>query len=137
MDNILLSQRVPHPHTFPVSWYGSVLGSASHLVKIDCCGATLPCRWRETCNWLTIEFWSVKQNFAPLLISMRSRFREPLPCFPLPLQVADEPVVVDLSTLVSGVYDRVSYDLCIDYSQSPPFSKEDQVWMQNLLSATP
>ena len=66
--------------------------------------------------------------------------REPLPCFPLPLQAWNESILVDLSAIVSGVYDRASYDLRIDYTQLPPlpsFSEEDRVWMQELLNSSP
>jgi hypothetical protein len=64
--------------------------------------------------------------------------REPLPRFPLPLRAPEEVVLVDLSDIFRGVYDRASYDLRIDYTQMPPpppFSVEDRVWIEELLRA--
>ncbi len=62
---------------------------------------------------------------------------EMIPAFPLPLKLEDGDTIVDLQTIVMGVYDRGSYDLRIDYRQPAPppaLSKVDQQWVDELLA---
>ena len=118
----------------------AVLGSASHLVEIDLLRADSPLPMVGQINLAHYRILVSRAETRPQAELYAVTVREALPCFPLPLQTVDELVLVDLSTIVSGVYDRASYDLRIDYSQSPPpppFSEEEQAWMQNLLHPTP
>lgn len=58
-----------------------------------------------------------------------------IPTFPLPLRTGDSEPLVDLQSLLAGIYDRASYDLVIDYSQQPvpTLSEADAVWANALL----
>lgn len=42
-----------------------------------------------------------------------------IPSFTLPLRSGDDEPVVDLQSFLSGIYDRASYDLVINYQQNP------------------
>jgi hypothetical protein len=56
--------------------------------------------------------------------------RQPIPTFPLPLLPDDEEPIVDLQTLLNGVYERAGYDLVIHYNQppEPPLRDDDAAW---------
>jgi hypothetical protein len=58
-----------------------------------------------------------------------------IPTFPLPLRIGDSEPLVDLQSLLAGIYDRASYDLVIDYSQDPvpALSETDAAWADALL----
>lgn len=61
--------------------------------------------------------------------------RDPIPDFPLPLQMDEDEPVVALNRLLHDLYDRAGYDLRIDYSKAPypPLDEEDAVWADDLL----
>jgi hypothetical protein len=61
--------------------------------------------------------------------------QQEIPRFPLPLAPGDVEPVVDLQTLLKGVYDRARYYLAVDYTQPaiPPLSKENSAWADVLL----
>ncbi len=61
--------------------------------------------------------------------------RDPIPCFPLPLQKGDEEPVVDLKPLLDELYDEASYDLRVDYTQPPvpALSEADAQWAADIL----
>ncbi len=117
-----------------------ILGSASHLVEIDLLRADPPLPMEGAVQLAHYRILVSRAVSRPQAEPYAVTVRGPLPCFPLPLQATDESVLVDLSAIVQGVYDRASYDLRIDYSQlppPPPFSEADRAWMQNLLNPTP
>lgn len=117
----------------------TILGSASHLVEIDLLRADPPLPMEGIVQLAHYRILVSRAVSRPQADLYAVTVREPLPCFPLPLQAANESVLVDLSAIVRGVYDRASYDLRIDYNQPPPpppFSEEDRVWVQNLLNPT-
>ncbi len=62
--------------------------------------------------------------------------RQPIPVFPLPLLPDDQEPEVDLGALLAGVYARVSYDLVINYANSPepPLREADAAWANELLA---
>ncbi|WP_414572725.1 DUF4058 family protein [Nostoc sp. CCY 9925] len=43
--------------------------------------------------------------------------------------------MIDLQSLLTGIYDRASYDLVIDYSQQPALqlSEDNAAWVDALL----
>jgi hypothetical protein len=62
--------------------------------------------------------------------------RDLLPIVPVPLRPPDAAVCLDLSLALTSIHDEATYDLSIDYSQSPPppiFSEADTSWMHVLL----
>ncbi|MEH1813176.1 MAG: DUF4058 family protein [Nostoc sp.] len=61
--------------------------------------------------------------------------RETIPVFPLPLQSEDIEPIVDLQSLLHGIYNRARYYLAIDYNKGsvPPLKSEDAVSPDTLL----
>jgi len=114
-----------------------VLGSQTHLVEIDLIRAfgPLPLRGATATSLYRILVSRVEQR--PLAALYSFNLSDPIPSFPLPLQPADPSVWVDLQDLVSGVYDRASYDLAIDYQldPTPPLSASDDAWAKAWLIA--
>ena len=112
-----------------------VLGSLTHLVEIDLLRAGEPMPILEN---------DIQSNYR-ILVSRGDRrprsdlyaFNLPdiIPSFPLPLRSGDVEPVVDLQTLLSGVYDRNCYDLDLDYNRQtvPPLSETDAAWADTLL----
>ncbi|MBW4674286.1 MAG: DUF4058 family protein [Desmonostoc geniculatum HA4340-LM1] len=112
-----------------------VLGSLTHLVEIDLLRVGEP----------MLVFGDGTQNDYRILVSRAENrpqsdlyaFNLPdvIPSFPLPLRTGDSEPLVDLQSLLVGIYDRASYDLVIDYSQQPvlQFSEENVVWVDALL----
>ncbi|MBW4611813.1 MAG: DUF4058 family protein [Desmonostoc vinosum HA7617-LM4] len=60
---------------------------------------------------------------------------EVIPSFPLPLRNGDSEPLVDLQTILSGIYERAGYELVIDYNQQPipKLSEANAVWLDALL----
>lgn len=115
-----------------------VLESASHLVEIDLLRADPPLPMAGDVQLAHYRILVSRAERRPQADLYAVTVQEPLPCFPLTLKALGESVLVDLSAIVGGVYDRASYDLRIDYSKPPPlplFSEEDQAWMQERLEA--
>ena len=78
----------------------------------------------RSASWKT-EVWAVD-------------IKEALPVLPVPLKSPDPDVTFDLGKALRTIYERNLYHLSIDYQQSPPpppFSDEDQSWMDNLLKS--
>lgn len=112
-----------------------VLRSFTHLVEIDLLR-----------GWEAMPvFGNGIQAAYRILVSREERrpraelyafsLQDVIPSFPLPLLSGDVEPVVDLQVLLSGVYDRASYDLAIDYSHQPvpPFEEADAAWADVLL----
>lgn len=47
------------------------------------------------------------------------KMRQPIPLIPIPLQPGDDEPIIDLGALLRSIYERVRYDLVIDYSKRP------------------
>lgn len=64
--------------------------------------------------------------------------RQAIPLIPIPLQPQEEEPIVDLGALLRGIYERVRYDLVIDYTKPPVpvLDKADAAWAQEQISAT-
>lgn len=114
-----------------------ILGSQTHLIEIDLIRAfgPLPLRSAAATSLYRIVVSRVEQR--PLAELYGFNLSNPMPSFPVPLQPGDPAIWVDLQDLVSGVYDRASYDLAIDYRQDPvpPLSAADAAWVQAVLVA--
>lgn len=112
-----------------------VLGSLTHLVEIDLLrkGEPMP------------VFGNGIQSDYRILVSRSDRrpqaqlyafsLQDVIPSFPLPLRSPDTEPLLDLQTLLSGVYDRAGYDLVIDYTREPVPSVPDAeaAWADTLL----
>lgn len=61
--------------------------------------------------------------------------RDAIPSFHLPLESGESEPLVELQTLLNGVYDRASFDMGIDYDIQPvpQLKPEDAVWVDELL----
>jgi hypothetical protein len=62
--------------------------------------------------------------------------RDALPSVPIPLREPDADSLLELGEAFAAVYDEASYDLSVDYTQSPPpppLGETDTVWMRQLL----
>jgi hypothetical protein len=62
-------------------------------------------------------------------------FRDRLPDVPVPLKPGDTDVRLDLQKALADVYDSLSYELLIDYSQppQPPLPPDVRSWANRLL----
>ena len=112
-----------------------VLGSLTHLVEIDLLRVGEP----------MLVFGDGTQNDYRILVSRGENrpqsdlyafnLQDVIPLFPLPLRTEDSEPLVDLQSLLAGIYDRASYDLIIDYSQQPvpALSEVDAAWANTLL----
>ena len=67
-----------------------------------------------------------------------NRLRDPLPRIPIPLKRGDDDAPLDLQATVAEVYDRVGFDLTLDYSAEPPvpFSPDQREWARSLPGVT-
>ncbi|MGQ0600176.1 MAG: DUF4058 family protein [Anaerolineales bacterium] len=61
--------------------------------------------------------------------------RQPIPDFPLPLLADDVEPNVELNTILHELYERVRFDLTLDYAQpaTPPLSEADAEWARTLI----
>lgn len=62
--------------------------------------------------------------------------RQPIPSFSLPLLPEDEEPLVELGTILHGMYTRGRFDLRLDYTQPPvpPLQGEDVQWAAGLIN---
>lgn len=111
-----------------------VLASTTNLVEIDLLRSGQPMRILE----------EIQSDYR-ILISRGDRrpraslyafsLRDVIPSFPLPLRSGDLEPLVELQTLLNGVYERASFDIAIDYTQHPvpKLKPEDAAWADELL----
>ena len=116
----------------------AILSSASHLVEIDLLRSDEPMAMRPTSNAPQINYRILvsRAECRPRADLYGFTLREPIPEFPLPLKEQAEQVVVDLQTIIAGIYDRSGYSFRVDYHQpvpAPLLSVEDQLWVDELL----
>lgn len=116
-----------------------ILSSASHLVEIDLQRRDAPMPMQAAEPIPPYHVLVSRAEHRPRAMLYAVSLQQPLPTFLLPLRAEAEAVSVDLQDIFSGVYDRASYDLRLDYTQPPPpprFSDADQMWMQTLLTSS-
>ncbi|MEH2320537.1 DUF4058 family protein [Nostoc sp.] len=112
-----------------------VLGSSTHLVEIDLL------RVGEA----MLVFGDGTQNDYRILVSRGENrpqsdlyafnLQDVIPSFALTLRTGDSEPLVDLQSLLAGIYERASYDLVIDYAQEPALklSQENASWVDAVL----
>lgn len=113
-----------------------VLASLTHLVEIDLLRAGKPMPIQG--NPLNVDYRILvsRGNQRPTAQLYAFRLRDAIPHFPLPLKAGDAEPLVDLSAILSGVYDRAGFDLRIDYREpsQPPLSQDDLNWLGDRLA---
>lgn len=112
-----------------------VLGSSTHLVEIDLLRVGEP----------MLVFGDGMQSDYRILISRSEKrpqadlydfnLQDVIPSFILPLLSGDSEPLVDLQSLLAGIYERASYDLVINYHQNPIplLSEANLAWLDALL----
>lgn len=112
-----------------------VLGSRTHLVEIDLLRAGEPMPFFENNIESHYRILVCRGDRRPYADLYGFKLQDVIPSFPLPLRSGDTEPVVDLQTLLSGVYDISGYDLVIDYNKEPvpPLSESDASWADALL----
>lgn len=107
-----------------------VLGSRTHLVEIDLLRMGEPMPFLGNNIESQYRILVCRGDCRPYADLYAFNLQDVIPLFPLPLRSGDIEPVVDLQTLLSGVYDMSGYDLVIDYTQEPvpPLSESDAAW---------
>ena len=112
-----------------------VLGIFTHLVEIDLLRVGKP---------MPIISPKIESRYRILVSRCERRFQAELyafnltdsnPTFPLPLCEGDPEPIVDLQSILDGVYDRAGFDLAIDYNLDgvPPLTDSEATWVDTLL----
>jgi hypothetical protein len=96
-----------------------ILDSASHLVEIDLLRSDSPMAMQGAVgsDYRILVSRSERRPKAELY---GFTLQDVIPSFPLPLKSPEEVVMVELQSIVQGVYDRGGYAVRIDYQQSLP-----------------
>lgn len=112
-----------------------VLSSPTHLVEIDLLRADKPMRIISEIPQTDYRILVSRENRRPRAQLYAFSVRQPIPAFQLPLRSRDSEPVVDLQSLLVGVYDRAGFDMALDYNREPvpPLKEEDRVWADALL----
>jgi hypothetical protein len=114
-----------------------ILASLSHLVEIDLLRADPPMAMQDAEFMADYRIVVSRHEVRPVADLYAFTIREPIPEFLLPLKTRSESVIVDLQTIVRGIYDRGGYAIRIDYQQPvppPALSEVDQQWVNELLA---
>ena len=112
-----------------------VLASLSHLVEIDLLRTGKPMSILGEIPVTNYQIIVSRSETRPQAKLYGFSIRETIPIFPLPLQSEDIEPIVDLQSLLHGIYNRARYYLAIDYNKEPvlPLKSEDVVWSDTLL----
>jgi Protein of unknown function (DUF4058) len=113
-----------------------ILESMAHLVEIDLLRIADPMPLQNDFSW-DYRILVSRSEARPNADLYGFTLRERIPNFPLPLKQPEEFVMVDLQSILQGVYDRAGYDYRIDYQQPippPSLTAEDQAWITQILA---
>ncbi len=112
-----------------------ILSSLTHLVEIDLLrgGNPMPIQEADINSDYRILISRSQQRPAAHLYPFN--LRDPIPRFSLPLQPNDAEPVVELQSILAGVYDRGDFQFRLDYSAalSPTLSTDDLHWLRQCL----
>lgn len=107
-----------------------VFGSRTHLIEIDLLrgGQPLPMIGNNLESHYRILV--SRGNRRPQADLYAFNLQNIMPVFPLPLRLDDVEPMIDLQSLLNGIYDIAAYDLKIDYSKEvvPLLSEADAIW---------
>jgi hypothetical protein len=116
----------------------AILGSLTHLVEIDLLrGGRSMFMIGEALNTDYYILVSRTEN-RPLADFYGFSLQDYIPSFILPLRPGDQEPIVEMQSIINGVYDRAGYDLRIDYTQTPPppaLSEVDLDWLKQRISS--
>ncbi|WP_019501275.1 DUF4058 family protein [Pseudanabaena sp. PCC 6802] len=111
-----------------------ILSSATHLVEIDLLrlGEAMPLLEVFDTNYRILVSRSYQRPDADLYAFNLSN---PIPAFPIPLDVGEIEPIIDLQRLLNEVYERARFDLAIDYGRSlkPELSSQETEWIATVL----
>lgn len=112
-----------------------VLASLSHLVEIDLLRSGKPMFVVEEVPSTDYRIIVSRSEIRPQAKLYGFNVREPIPTFLLPLQSEDTEIILDLQSLLNGIYNRARYYLTIDYNQEPvpPLKADNKIWLDTLL----
>jgi Protein of unknown function (DUF4058) len=113
----------------------TVLASVTHLVEIDLLrgGKPMPILGDEP--EADYRILISRGDRRPVADLYAFSICEPIPSFSLPLKLGDTEPMVDLQSILAGVYDRAGFDFRIHYTQplAPGLSDTDAAWVDELL----
>ena len=112
-----------------------VLKNGVNLVEIDLIRKGKPMSILTKVQRTDYRILVAKGNRLPLGELYTFGVREKIPLFPIPLRREDQEPMLDIQSLLVGVYNQARLDFYLDYEQNPipPLRKEDGEWMDNLL----
>lgn len=112
-----------------------ILGSSTHLVEIDLLRAWEPMPMFANGIQSHYRILVSQGDSRPTADLYAFNLRQAIPSFALPLRSQDSEPIIDLQTLLNGIYDRAAYDLKLDYSTEPvpPLLEIDAAWVDALL----
>ncbi|MBD2166967.1 DUF4058 family protein [Calothrix membranacea FACHB-236] len=112
-----------------------VLASLSHLVEIDLLRSGKPMSILGEVPVTDYQILVSRSETRPQAKLYGFSIRERIPVFSLPLQSEDTEPILDLQSLLHGIYNRARYHLAIDYHQEPvpSLKPEDAAWADTLL----
>ncbi len=115
----------------------ALLSSASHFIEIDLLRENPPFSIGENTTVGSYYILVSRASERPQANLYTFTLQDSLPEFLLPLQEAEESIVVDLQKIFEEVCEQASYDLRIDYTQplcQPALPPEEESWMKHLLA---
>lgn len=114
-----------------------VMRSSAHLVEIDLLRAGDRFPFVDPLPVADYHAHVSRVQLRPRGEVWSWRVRDRLPILPIPLRGGEPDVPLDLAQALDEVYDRVRYDLVLDYDGSPerPLSDQDAAWATQRISA--
>lgn len=112
-----------------------VLNTPTHLVEIDLLRGGKPMPILSEIPQTDYRILIAFGNRRPLAQLYGFSIRQEIPKFSLPLHSGDPEPIVDVQSLLVGIYQRARYDMVVDYSKEPVprLKEEDRIWADELL----
>jgi hypothetical protein len=115
----------------------SVLASLTNLVEVDLlrAGDPMPMRIAGLDNLGAYRLTVSRSQRRPQADVYLFGVRDAIPDVPIPLRPGEDEPVLTLNQILHDLYDRVGYDLAIDYRRPPvpPLVGEEAQWAAQLL----